>query len=216
MWGRIRPLGTRAAELTGRYAGRVVRRLVGGMLMFAAVIGALFITRGTAVRRVRGIGGDGAPISPAEPTFPLAVALLTGSAIIAGNRVELALNGDETYPRLWADLRSARRAITVQMYYAAPGRVADSLGAILTERARAGVSVYLLCDAFGSSLTDDYLARLRAAGIHCEAFRPLRFRNLWVVQNRSHVRGVVVDGIVGRTEGLRVSADDNAREDICR
>ena len=201
---RIRRVGARAAELTGRYAGRALRWLVGGMFLVSAVIGLLFITRGTAVRRVRGIGGDGTPVSPAEPTFPLAVALLTGSPIVAGNRVELALNGDETYPRLWADLRSARRAITIQMYYAAPGRVADSLGAILAERARAGVFVYLLYDAFGSSFRDDYLARLRSAGVRAVPFRPFRFRNLWVVQNRSHVRGVVVDGRVGWTGGFGI------------
>lgn len=201
---RIRRLGARAAELTGRYVGRGLRWLIRGVFLFAAVIGILFITRGTAVRRVQGVGGDATPVSPAEPTFPLAVALLTGSPIIAGNRVELALNGDGTYPRLWADLRSASRAITVQMYYAAPGRVADSLGAILAERARAGVSVRLLYDAFGSSFTDEYLARLRSAGVRAVPFRPLRFRNLWVVQNRSHVRGVVVDGRIGWTGGFGI------------
>ena len=180
------------------------RWLVVSVLLVAAVIGLLFITRGTAVRRVRGMGADGAPVSPAEPTFPLTVALLTGSPMAAGNRVELALNGDGTYPRLWADLRSARRAITVQMYYASPGRVADSLGAILAERALAGVSVSLLYDAFGSSFTDDYLARLRVAGVRAVPFRPLRFRNLWVVQNRSHVRGVVIDWHIGWTGGFGI------------
>lgn len=201
---RTRRVTSAVVAVTRRVAGRVVRWLVAGVFLVAAVIGLLFITRGTAVRRVQGIGGDGTPVSPAEPTFPLAVALLTGSPIVVGNRVELALNGDGTYPRLWADLRSARRAITVQMYYAAPGRVADSLGAILAERARAGVAVYLLYDAFGSSFTDDYLARLRAAGVRAVPFRPLRFRNLWVVQNRSHVRGVVVDGRVGWTGGFGI------------
>ena len=201
---RTRRVTSAVVAVTRRLAGRVVRWLVAGVFLVAAVIGLLFITRGTAVRRVQGIGGDGTPVSPAEPTFPLAVALLTGSPIVVGNRVELALNGDGTYPRLWADLRSARRAITVQMYYAAPGRVADSLGAILAERARAGVAVYLLYDAFGSSFTDDYLARLRAAGVRAVPFRPLRFRNLWVVQNRSHVRGVVVDGRVGWTGGFGI------------
>jgi cardiolipin synthase A/B len=199
-----RRLDARAGELAGRYAGRVLRWFVTGVFLVVAIIGFLFITRGTAVRRVRGIGGDGTPVSPTEPTFPLAVALLTGSPMVAGNRIELALNGDGTYQRLWADLRAARRAITVQMYYAAPGRVADSLGAILAERARAGVSVYLLYDAFGSSFTDDYLARLRAAGVRAVPFRPFRFRNLWVVQNRSHVRGVVVDGRVGWTGGFGI------------
>lgn len=200
----IRRLGSRVAGLAARYARRALRWVVGGVFLVTAVIGILFITRGTAVRRVQGIGGDAAPVSPAEPTFPLVVALLTGSPMVAGNRVELALDGDGTYPRLWADLRSATRTITVQMYYAAPGRVADSLGAILAERARAGVSVYLLYDAFGSSLTDEYVAGLRAAGVRAVSFRPLRFRNLWVVQNRSHVRGIVIDGRVGWTGGFGI------------
>ena len=47
------------------------------------------------------------------------------------------------------------------------------------------------------------------------AFRPLRFRNLWIVQNRSHIRGVVIDGKIGWTGGFGV--DDkwlgNARND---
>jgi cardiolipin synthase len=124
--------------------------------------------------------------------------------MLAGNRVELALNGDGTYPRIWADLRAAKRLITVQMYYSAPGRVADSLGAILAERARSGVRVYMLYDAFGSSLDREWLQRLRAAGVHVRSFRPLRFRNLWVVQNRSHVRGIVIDGLVGWTGGFGI------------
>ena len=194
--------GTR--ERLQRYASRLLRGLVVGILLVTAVIGLLFITRGTPVRNVRGVGGDGAPIAPTEPAFPLAVALLTGTPLVTGNRVELALDGNGTYPRLWADLRGARQLITIQMYYAGPGRVADTLGAILVERARAGVGVYLLYDAFGSSLSDEYLDRLRAAGVQAVPFRPLRFHNLWVVQNRSHVRGIVVDGRVGWTGGFGV------------
>jgi len=185
-------------------ATHAIRWLVVAIILVSAVVGLLFITRGTAVHRVRAVGADGTPASPADSTFPLTVALLTGTPIVPGNRVELALNGDGTYPRLWADLRAARQAITVQMYYAGPGRVADTLAAILGERARSGVAVYLLYDAFGSSLGRDYLDSLRAAGVHAVPFRPLRFENLWVVQNRSHVRGVVVDGRVGWTGGFGI------------
>ena len=193
-----------AGELAKRYGSRLTRWLLAAVVLVSAVVGLLFITRGTAVRRVRGVGGDGAPVAPGEPAFPLAVALLTGTPLVAGNRVELALNGDETFPRLWSDLRSARRVITIRMYYAAPGRVADTLAAILAERARAGVGVYLLYDAFGTSLPDAYMARLRAAGVRAVPFRPLRLENLWVVQNRSHVRGIVVDGAVGWTGGFGI------------
>lgn len=187
-----------------RYGSTVIRWTVLGILLVAAVVGLLFLTRGTAVLRVRGLGSGGAPVAPAESTFALTVALLTSTTIVPGNRVELALDGDGTFPRLWADLRAARRLITVQMYYAEPGRVADTLAVILAERARAGVDVYLLYDAFGSNFPDAYLDRLRAAGVRAVAFRPLRFRNLWVVQNRSHVRGIVIDGRIGWTGGFGI------------
>jgi cardiolipin synthase len=199
-----RSLGERLGEAGKRYGSRAIRWTLGALFIVSAVVGLLFLTRGTAVQRVRGIGVDGAPVAPAEPAFPLSIALLTGTPLLAGNRVELALDGDGTFPRLWADLRAARRTITVQMYYAGPGRVADSLAAALTERARAGVLVFLLYDAFGSSLPAAYLDRLRAAGVRAEAFRPLRLENLWVVQNRSHVRGIVIDGRVGWTGGFGI------------
>jgi cardiolipin synthase len=194
----------RLGKLAERFGERTVQWFVIAVIIISSVIGLLFITRGTAVRRVIGVLGDGAPVAATEPAFPLVVAVLTGTPLVAGNRVELGLNGDGTFPRLWADLRAARRTITVQMYYAEPGRVADSLGAALVERARAGVQVYLLLDAFGSDLPGAYLERLRRAGVHAETFRPLRFRNLWVVQNRSHVRGIVIDGQVAWTGGFGI------------
>ena len=177
---------------------------LGALVFIAAIIGLLFLTRGTAVQRVRGVGGDGAPVAPSEEAFPLAVAVLTGTPIVRGNRVELALNGDGTFPRLWEDLRSARQSITVQMYYAAPGRVADTLRVVLEEKARAGVAVYMLYDAFGSNFSGGYLDRLRAAGVRAVGFRPIKFENLWVLQNRSHIRGFVIDGSVGWTGGFGI------------
>jgi cardiolipin synthase len=187
-----------------RLARGIVRWMFAVVVALAAVIGLLFITRGTAVRHVRAVGADGVTVSPGEPAFPLAVALLTGTPIVSGNRVELALNGNGTFPRLWEDLRAARQSITIQMYYLAPGRASDTLAAILEERARAGVTVYFLYDAFGSALPDAYVDRLRAAGVRAVAFRPLRVENLWVVQNRSHIRGIVADGRIGWTGGFGI------------
>jgi cardiolipin synthase len=183
----------------------IVRWGVTAVVLLIAVIGFLFLTRGTAVHRVRGVGVDAAPVSPGESAFPLTVAMLTGGILLGGNRVELALNGDGIFERLWTDLRSAQRAITIQMYYAAPGRVADRLREILLERARAGVRVFFLFDAFGASdLPRAYWTALRDAGVRAVPFRPLRFRNLWVIDNRAHTRGIVVDGRVGWTGGFGI------------
>jgi cardiolipin synthase len=175
------------------------------LLLCLALIGFLHLTRGTAVRHVRGVSSDGIPIAVGEPEFPLMATMATGAWLASGNRVDVVLNGDGTYPRLWQDLRSATQSITLQLYYGAPGRMADTLGQILIERAKAGVRVLVLYDAFG---TVDIPARnrdaLRAAGILVEPFRPIRLSTLHLAQNRSHVRGIVIDTRIGWTGGFGI------------
>jgi cardiolipin synthase len=140
-----------------------------------------------------------------EPEFPLMATMATGASLAPGNRVEVMLNGDETYPRLWDDLRSAQRSITLQLYYGAPGRMADTLGQILRERAKAGVRVFVLYDAFGTvDIPRAHRDELRAAGVVVEPFRPVRLSTLHLVQNRSHVRGIVIDSRVGWTGGFGI------------
>jgi cardiolipin synthase len=170
-----------------------------------ALIGFLHLTRGTAVRHVRGVAADGSPISVSEPEFPVMATMATGAWLAPGNRVEVMLNGDGTYPRLWEDLRSAQRSITLQLYYGAPGRMADILRQILRERAKAGVRVFVLYDAFGTvDMPANHRDELRAAGIVVEPFRPIRLSTLHLAQNRSHVRGIVIDSRVGWTGGFGI------------
>jgi cardiolipin synthase len=187
----------------------VLRRAAGwtlvGVVLGFAVIGFLQVTRGTAVRHVRGVGTDGASVAVSEPEFPLMVAMLAGAAVAPGHRVEVLLNGDGTYPRLWEDLRSAQRSITLQLYYGAPGRMARTIGDILRERLAAGVRVFILYDAFGTvDIPPSELEAFRAAGANIEPFRPIRLSRLHLAQNRSHVRGIVIDGRVGWTGGFGI------------
>jgi cardiolipin synthase len=175
------------------------------LVLAFALIGFLHVTRGTAVRHVRGVGADGVPVAVGESQFPLSVTLLTGAGLAAGNRVDVALNGDGTYPRLWEDLRSARESITLQLYYGNTGRMADTLREILVDRAAAGVRVVLLYDAFGTiDIPADHRAALRAAGALVEPFRPIRLSTLHLAQHRAHVRGVVIDGRIGWTGGFGI------------
>ena len=188
-----------------RYAGRAARWTLHALVLVLALIGVLFVTRGTAVRHVRGVGADGAPVAPAEPQFPLSVSLLTNTVLSGGNRVEIALNGDGTFPRLWDDLRSARQSIVIQNYYGQAGQVADTISGILLERAAAGVRVFVLYDAFGTQdIPAERLAAFRAAGMQVVPFRPLRLSTLWLAQNRSHVRAIVIDGRIGWTGGFGI------------
>ncbi len=185
--------------------GRFGRWSLVAIILCLALVGFLHLTRGTAVRHVRGVASDGVPIGVSEPQFPLVVTMMTGAWLSGGNRVDVTLNGDGTYERLWADLRSARQSITLQLYYGAPGRMAATLGSILVDRARAGVQVFVLYDAFGTiDIPAEQRDALRAAGIRVEPFRPIRLSTLHLAQNRSHVRGIVIDSRIGWTGGFGI------------
>ena len=189
------------------------------MVLSLALIGGLSLTRGTPIGRVVTLSDSGPP-SVTDSLFERSFELFTGTHIFPGNIVEQAFNGDGTYPRLWADLRSAQRTITVQMYYSLPGKVADTMATILKEKARAHVRVLFLIDAFGSQhLTDDYLDSLRHAGVEVAKLRKLRWFTIHSASDRSHVRVVVVDGRVGYTGGFGLAdywLGDGHREDQWR
>lgn len=186
-----------------RALARVALGFAALLVLVLAYLGALSLVRGTPVTTVRSVGERQGPPPVTDPVFAKLVEALSGTEISGGNRVSVLLNGDETFPPLWRDLRGARRSITVQMYYAQPGAVADTLAVILRERARAGVRVLFLADAFGAqNLSEAYLDSLRAAGVQAARLRPLRWYRLDRAQHRAHVRAIVVDGVVGYTGGF--------------
>src|SRR5678816_2405247 len=110
--------------------GRVGVVLLTVAILALAWIGGLTVTRGTPVGTVVTLSDSGPP-SVSDSLFERSFELFTGTHIFAGNRVEEALNGDGIYPRLWADLSSARQSITVQMYYSMPGKVANTMACLL-------------------------------------------------------------------------------------
>ena len=176
--------------------------LVALLIAAFALAGVLSMTRGTPVEMVISEGAGGPPVI-GDSLFEKSFELYTGTHVAGGNRVEQALNGNGTYPRLWQDLRSARSTITVQMYYSLPGAVADTMSAVLRERSRAGVRVLLLLDAFGSqNLKEEWVDSLRAARVEVAILRKLRWYTIHNTVDRSHVRVVVVDGRVAYTGGF--------------
>ena len=172
------------------------------IVLYFAFVGLLSMTRGTPVQTVIAEGDSSGPPAPTDSLFSRTMELYTGTHIGPGNRIQLVNNGS-VYDSLWHDLRAARRTITVQMYYSLPGKVADTLAAILSERARAKVRVLLLLDAFGSqNLKRSWAERLRKAGVELALLRKLRWYSVHNATDRSHVRVVVVDGRIGYTGGF--------------
>ena len=185
--------------LTLKRAGFIILII---LVLAMALIGVLTITRGTPVGSVVTLSDSGPPAA-SDSLFERTIELFTGTHVYPGNLVQQANNGYGVYPPLWADLRSAQHTITVQMYYSLPSTVADTLAAILRERARAKVRVLLLLDAFGSQhLSREWIRSLRSAGVEVAKLRRLRWFTISNASNRSHVRVVVVDGRIGYTGGF--------------
>ncbi|HWJ22060.1 MAG TPA: phospholipase D-like domain-containing protein [Gemmatimonadaceae bacterium] len=177
--------------------------LVAGLAVFA-LIGWQSVTRGTPVGAIRSAGDIGAP-AVTDSLFARTMEMFSGIHLDPGNRVEVLENGNGTYPRLWRDLASAQRTVTVQMYYSQPGEIADSLAKYLIDRAQHKVRVLLLFDAFGSGplLKDkDYVKRLQDGGVQVARLRRLHWYSLNKANFRSHVRVVTVDGRIGYTGGF--------------
>jgi cardiolipin synthase A/B len=187
---------------------RIVRMLallaVTAVVLLLAFIGLLTLVRDAPATAVHAFRDPEGPPAAADPEFARTIGLLTGAELRPGHQVDLLLNGTGTYPVLWRDMRAARVSLTVQLYFLLPGRMTDTLVAVLSERARARVPTYLLLDAFGAELPDSALTSLEQAGVHVAVLRPVRWWTLHKAQNRSHVRSVVVDGVIGFTGGFGI------------
>ena len=141
-----------------------------------------------------------------DPAFRTSLEAFAGAPILGDNRVDILLNGEETFPALLDAIRSAEHTITFEAYIFHEGKVADQIVGAFVERCKAGVRVAILLDAHGSDgLPERYIQDLRDAGcILVPDFRPLRLWSLERTNKRNHRRIMVIDGRVGFTGGYGV------------
>lgn len=147
-----------------------------------------------------------------QPSFLATIAAYTDARFVAGNQVEILLDGDGTFPRLLDAIRGARRSVTLEQYFWEAGPIADDIVHALADRCRHGVRGHVLLDSFGASgIRRDLTAELERAGCELAWFRRikvLQFLTPWELlsyNNCSHRRIVVVDGRVGFTGGYGIS-----------
>lgn len=176
------------------------------ILVFLLAMLLAYLTRATSVRRLQVVGSPNTPLDSRSEHFNIHLNLHTGTHITGDNRLELLLNGDGTFPRLWESLADARCVICLHVYTFEPGKLADRLLQVLSERAQSGVEVYVLLDAVGAHrIGKSYVQRLRAAGAKVARYRPLRFKTLYKFQQRMHMRAVIIDGRIGFTGGFGIA-----------
>lgn len=131
-----------------------------------------------------------------------------------GNRVELLINGEEYFPRLFQCIAEARREILLETFIIFEDEVGRQLQEALSAAAERGVEVQVTVDGYGTaSLSPDYLARLTASGVRVHLFDP-RPRLLGVRTNlfrRLHRKLVVIDRRQAFVGGINYGEDHLVR-----
>ena len=168
-----------------------------GVISLIGVIGALFFPDWpTPDYRV---GFDAEPGS--EDFLRLAAGFLN-VPLLPGGEAEILQNGDQFYPAMLEAIRGAKDTISFEVYIFDADEVGREFMDAFMERARAGVEVRVLVDAFGSwKLKRKFRDELRHAGVRIERFRTLGLSNLVRVYRRTHRRAIVIDGRLAFTGG---------------
>ena len=145
-------------------------------------------------------------VSLHDPAFRTSLEAFAGAPIVGDNRVDILLNGEQTFPALLETLRSAQKTVTFEAYIFHEGKVADEIVEALIDRCHSRVRVTMLLDAHGADgLPQRYIDTLKTAGCTIVPdFRPLRLWSLERTNKRNHRRIVVVDGRVGFTGGFGI------------
>lgn len=141
-----------------------------------------------------------------DAQFRRSMGVLLGPPIIEGNQVEVLLNGDQIFPSMLQAIRNARTSITFETYIYWSGSIGHEFSEALAERARAGVKVHVMLDFIGSiKMDDDSMKSMRDAGVQLQRYHKPAWWKLARLNNRTHRKLLIVDGVVGFTGGVGIA-----------
>lgn len=137
-----------------------------------------------------------------DPDFRRALGILLGPPLVRGNRVTTLINGDRIFPPMLAAIRAAKVSVTFETFV-----IRDQIGSTFCEAlsaaAQRGVTVCILLDWLGSRGMDaKLLEATRKAGCDLQLYHPPTWFHLGRLNNRTHRKVLIVDGVVGFTGGV--------------
>ncbi len=142
----------------------------------------------------------------------LMIAYLAGQGIpvTKDNDLKLLKSGHEKFENLFADIRKAKHYIHLEYFNFRNDSIANALFELLAVKAKEGVKIRALFDAFGNwsnsrPLRKEHLKVIRQKGIEIYHFDPIRFPYLNHIMHRDHRKIVVIDGIVSYTGGMNIA-----------
>jgi cardiolipin synthase A/B len=141
-----------------------------------------------------------------RPLVQLAIDRAAAARPIPGNRVVLLQDGPQAYAAMLAIIAGAKRYIRFENYIIRHDQTGWRFAEALAERARAGVSVRVLYDWFGSMSTSRKFWRyLRDAGCEVRSFNPPSPLHPLTFFSRDHRKLVLADGALSIVGGLCIA-----------
>jgi cardiolipin synthase len=151
---------------------------------------------------------------PDDDAFEKAAQVLGGLPFTRGNQLELLIDGEITFERIFEVIRNSKNYLCVNFFIVKNDRLGTRFQEALIERAKAGVKVYFLFDEIGShKLPRRYLRAMTEAGIECKSFGINR--HWWSrlqLNFRNHRKIVVSDGKTAFIGGLNVGDEYLGRD----
>lgn len=129
--------------------------------------------------------------------------------LLAGNRVELLVDGDEAYPAMLAAIKAATQSISLVSYIFEATNVGGDFVDALAGASERGVKVRVLVDDVGTRYSRPKIHRvLKKRGVTVARFLPALIPRSFAHLNlRNHCKILVVDGRVGFTGGMNIRQD---------
>lgn len=151
---------------------------------------------------------------PDDDAFERAAQILGGLPFTRGNDLELLIDGEKTFERIFEVIGESVNYLCVNFFIVKNDTLGTRFQEALIERAKAGVKVYFLFDEIGShKLPRPYLKAMMAAGVECRSFGVNRFWWSRLQLNfRNHRKIVVSDGKAAFIGGLNVGDEYMGRD----
>lgn len=129
------------------------------------------------------------------------------SLLTLDNRIDLLVNGRESFPAMLDVIASAWNFIHLEFYRIEPDNLGTEFRELLQRKARQGVKVRVIYDDVGSwNINKRYIREMRESGVNIYPFMPVRFPGFSSHVNfRNHRKILVVDGTVGFVGGLNIA-----------
>jgi cardiolipin synthase len=141
-----------------------------------------------------------------SPQFLDLLESLTDAKVNRTGSFEVFPSGSTFYPAELEAIRNARHSINLEAYIFQKSEIASLYMEAMTERARSGVQVNVVLDAFGSAgATRSFFRPLLEAGGKVSWYNGPTWYRLMQLDNRTHRELLIVDGQIGFIGGAGIA-----------